>query len=244
MSKEVPKRTFNVSLSPTNTTEIAIAEPDVSADNLALITWNSSFILANQLHKLDVQFEENNDIPILEIGAGTGLVGLAAAVLWRKQAILTDLPGIVPALGANVDLNATALKEAGTNVQCGTLDWHDANTLQLADGTTYHADSTSSNRTQKKASVILAADTIYDEDHPELLRNVILTWLAKNKSARLVICYAMRVAYLDHIREIWRMLEEDGLESVGEGQVRADSDDWDDECLCEWVVWRWKEVSD
>lgn len=43
--------------------------------------------------------------PVLELGSGTGLVGLAAA-LCGAQAILTDTHEVVPSLAANVAANA------------------------------------------------------------------------------------------------------------------------------------------
>jgi hypothetical protein len=39
------------------------------------------------------------------------------------------------------------------------------------------------------------------------------------------------------------MLEAGGLEAIAEGQDRADEkeNEWDDETLCEWCIWRWKQ---
>lgn len=242
MSKTtVLQKTFRVPLSPTKTIDLELAEPFLLGDNLALTTWTSSFILASQLHKLDnIRFQkDDNTIPILELGAGTGLVGLTAAALWQQNTVLTDLPGIVPGLRTNADLNiATVNKDVSTQtkttVQCGTLDWTSPSTLILETGQEYHVKDT-------KVQMILAADTIYDEDHPQLLWDTISTWLVRNKDARVVLCYAMRIAYLDQIREIWRLFEEGGLEVEREGQEEADDKVWDDERLCEWSVWRWKQ---
>lgn len=43
---------------------------------------------------------------ILELGSGTGLAGLAAAVATGLPAVLTDLPEVLPALRRNVEANA------------------------------------------------------------------------------------------------------------------------------------------
>lgn len=243
MSATTPVKTFSVPLSPTKKVDVFIAEADVRADNLNLTTWTSSFVLAGQLHKFNVRFEKNDNIPILELGAGTGLVGLTAAILWQKHAVLTDLPGILPGIQTNVKLNHAKLDHASTYAKCGTLDWKRAETLYLENGETCRANRENAIGKSKKADVILAADTIYDEDHPELLSNAILTWLARTESARAILCYPLRVCYLDYVREIWTILEEAGLAVETEGQERANTEDWDDECLCEWVVWKWKEAS-
>ncbi|KAK5076181.1 hypothetical protein LTS08_002692 [Lithohypha guttulata] len=212
---------------------VGICEPDIRADNLNLTTWTASFILARQLHKFGLLVDKKEKIPVLEIGAGTGLVGLTAALILCCKTVLTDLPGIVPGLRANVDLNINTLGPIASKVQCGSLDWRTPEILTLESGATFDVADT-------KANIILAADTIYDDAHPELLSRVILTWLARTPSARAILAYPLRVAYLEQIREIWTLLEEGGLECEIEGQEQAETRDWDDELLCEYVVLKWK----
>ncbi|KAJ9653916.1 hypothetical protein H2198_006967 [Neophaeococcomyces mojaviensis] len=231
----VPKKTFNIPLNGEEFVEITIAEPDLRADNLNITTWTSSFILASQLHKLNVIVDDDENIPILELGAGTGLVGLTAAILWRREPFLTDLAGIVPGLRTNIDLNAQVLASAAVRAQCGSLDWTSPKTVTLDSGKTFSVQQT-------KANIIFAADTIYDEAHPKLLSQTILTWLARTSNARAILTYPLRVCYLDQIREIWTLLEEGGMVAESDGQEQADTKDWDDECLCEWVVWKWNNL--
>jgi hypothetical protein len=212
-----------------------IGEPALRAQGLSLQTWTSSFVLASLLHKLPVDFSSPTPIAVLELGAGTGLVGLAAAALWKVPVILTDLPAFVSGLAGNVNLNAATVKGL---VRCGSLDWSRPDTLTLQDGSRYEAE-------KQQARVILAADTIYSEEHPELLSKTILRWLAPGPSSRAILTYPLRVAYLDQIRELWGLLEAGGLEPIGEGQEQDDNvHDWDDECLCEWSVWKWKQDGD
>ncbi|KAK4934328.1 hypothetical protein LTR10_024372 [Elasticomyces elasticus] len=223
-------RTFRVPRGHDSFVDILISEPDLVADNLPLTTWTSSYVLAGLLHKLDVDHTCSNSIPVLELGAGTGLVGLTIAALWKMPVILTDLPPIVPGLAANVKLNDDYVKDL---VQCGSLDWSAPDSLLLQNGKVYAAD-------MDKAQVVVAADVVYSEEHPELLSGAILRWLAKGPSSRVIIACAQRVAYLEQLRELWELLEAGGLEAIDEGREQAEVADWDDECLIEWSVWRWK----
>ncbi|OCT50893.1 putative glucose-inducible SAM-dependent methyltransferase Rrg1 [Cladophialophora carrionii] len=210
----------------------AIAEPALRAQGLSLQTWTSSLVLARLLHKIAVDFSSPTPVPVLELGAGTGLVGLSAAALWKVPVILTDLPPFVSGLAGNVNLNAATVKDS---VLCGSLDWSEPDSLILQDGSHYKAD-------KHPARIILAADTVYSEEHPELLSRTILKWLAPGPSSRAILTYPLRVAYLDQIRELWDLLEAGGLEAIMDGQEQDDDvHDWDDECLCEWSVWRWKQ---
>lgn len=229
---------YEISLNKQESVKVKIGDyDDIRTDNLTLTTWTSSFVLAGNLHKFGLSVADASGVlPVLELGAGTGLVGITAALLLRCRTILTDLPAIVPGLRKNVDLNRATLGQLGSELQCGTLDWYTPDKLVLETGEQFLAS-------EIRAGIIFAADTIYDEAHPALLSRAILTWLARNPSARAILCYPLRVAYLDHIREIWTLLEEGGLLCELEGQERAESGtNGDDELLCEFAVWKWAPV--
>jgi predicted nicotinamide N-methyase len=212
----------------------------VKADNLSLATWGSSFILSNILYRYtDHLLEDSHDahtIPILELGAGTGLVGLSAALIWKRPVILTDLAPILPGLAANLDANKEQLAAAGVNPSYGTLDWISPNKLSVV--RPGHADKVLDASTSK-AQVIMAADTCYSDEHPELMTQTILAWLKPGPTARVFITYAQRVAYLDAIRELWERLETAGLECFDYG-VEQGEEHWDESAPFEWTVWRWK----
>ncbi|KAK5706249.1 hypothetical protein LTR97_001236 [Elasticomyces elasticus] len=179
---------FPVNLSEKQSDQIIIqiTDPrDVSADNLALATWGSSEVLANMLHRLPIPDLSSTGLqtdvfPVLELGAGTGLVGLSAAAVWKCHA--------------------------------GAF----------------------------KARVILAADTVYSEEHPELLTQAVTARLEKSDKARFVMCYPLRIGYLDHIRDLWERLETAGLICVDEGRESLDKS-WDEDTPYEWCIWRWQE---
>jgi methylase of polypeptide subunit release factors len=67
--------------------------------------------------------EREQQPSILELGSGTGLVGLAAAAIWKCHVTLTDLPEIVPNLEGNARRNEDVLKARGGSVNIQELDW-------------------------------------------------------------------------------------------------------------------------
>lgn len=255
-----PFRTFSVAADDGGSTlDIKITElAGVKAENLGLTTWGAAYILANQLFHLRSDVSGNGarrgvggtgdtgdngahqaEAPtVLELGAGTGLAGLAAALLWRANVVLTDLPTIVPGMAANISLNAGALSEGKAKVQCGTLDWANPDHLHGSE-----PDAFEYAPEEHRFQVILAADTLYSEDHPAMVAGAVFRWLARGPEARFVVCYAQRVAYLDHIRELWTLLEEGGLVSVGEGREMGDAS-WDEEAPFEWAVFQWADSSE
>jgi hypothetical protein len=250
MEKSAKIRTFDVpqDSSTENSIVVKITEPALRAENLSLETWASSHVLARQLHWLPASHipvprqtspPDPTVVPVLELGAGTGLVGISASLLWDVPVVLTDLAPIVPGLLANVTINAVpSSHEPKPRVACGTLDWNHPDLFTIAQDS---PKSLQVYEKARKARVLLAADTIYSEEHPEMLANVMSQWLQKDADARLVICSALRVAYLDEIREMWQRLEDCGFETVAEGRETANEMDFDDERLCEWSVWKWKQ---
>ncbi|KAK8873449.1 rapid response to glucose protein 1 [Apiospora arundinis] len=261
-SEPVERRsTYQISQSASAQIPVVIVEAACRAENLSLTTWSSSVVISNTLHKLDIPLAQlradgpsekatttpasgaaaHHGYKILELGAGTGLTGLSAACIWGSRALLTDLPTIVPGLQANIDANTALFKSQGAGAGCGTLDWNapfDLFIYDSASGSEVKVGITDDN----KFPVVMAADTMYTEDHPELLTRTIATCLSRSKDARVVTCWPQRVCYLEPLREFWRLMEERGLEVAQEGQEYADFEGLDDEPLHEWSVWRWKDL--
>ena len=229
--------------------KIQISDPSgLQADNLALATWGSSEVLANALHRFDINFQHSGGlhddvIPVLELGAGTGLVGLSAACVWGVPVVLTDLTPLLGALGANVELNKDLLAQHKGMAAVGRLDWSNPEDMTVVSSLGTYFSSFPHSHERSKARVILAADTVYSEEHPELLVNVITHRLEKSQEARLIICYPLRIGYLDHIRDLWARLEAAGFTCVKEGREEIDGS-WEEDTPYEWCIWGWGIVHD
>ncbi len=84
---------------------------------------------------------------MIELGAGTGLAGLAAAAALRCRVTLTDLPAALPALRRNVAANAAL----APLLRVATLDWHGLSAAALAP------------LTEPPPALLIAADCVWLE---------------------------------------------------------------------------------
>ncbi|GFP56657.1 protein-lysine N-methyltransferase EFM2 [Trichoderma asperellum] len=101
--------------------ELIIKEPALTGDSLGFKTWGSSYVLSSYLPRLAATslfkiFDETLGQPpptVLELGSGTGLLGVAAAAFWQTHVILSDLPNIVPNLKDNMEKNKDLVESRG-----------------------------------------------------------------------------------------------------------------------------------
>lgn len=210
---------------------LSLHEPSLTEDSLGLKTWTSSWLLAKRL----VSFSHHvpsGSTRVLELGAGTGLVGLAAASVWQSlvsEVMLTDLPEIIPNLERNIEMNRTSLAN-NTEMHCRVLDWTDDTDLPTPSEQAY--------------PLILAADPIYSLDHPRMLVATLSRWLQPSPTSRFILELPVRHGY-DKEREDLRRRLEDFLTVMEEGQDLG-HDDWEEddgraaEVECWWSVWRLK----
>ncbi|KAG9625379.1 VPS28-domain-containing protein, partial [Aureobasidium melanogenum] len=107
--------------------QVSIHEPALTEDNLGLKTWASSFVFARNWHtlrdRIPLIFDKDENATILELGAGTGLVGIAAAAVLGANVLLTDLPEIVPNLERNITSNEDIINSRNGSARAAMLDW-------------------------------------------------------------------------------------------------------------------------
>ncbi|KAL1515989.1 hypothetical protein AB1Y20_002602 [Prymnesium parvum] len=124
---------------------------------------------------------------VLELGAGTGVCGLACALLGASRVVLTDLPQAVPLLRRNA-AGCAHLWPTATRVEVAELTWGDEAAARAIEG----------------VDLVLACDCVYQPAHyRDLARTLdafeaetIVAWLPRDKSES---------AFLDLLRSRWTM---------------------------------------
>ncbi|KAI1772617.1 putative methyltransferase-domain-containing protein [Hypoxylon cercidicola] len=218
---------------------LIIREPPITGDSLGLKTWGSSYLLATSLDKIARSSlshllnlgQSNQYFDVLELGSGTGLLGMAAAAIWQANVVLTDLPSIVPNLAYNVEMNRSNIEALGGTVDSGALTW----------GSDVDNAERFSNKNQFK--IVLAADPLYDDDHPELLSSAIDAHLVADKDARVIVMVPRRDLTTKKLAAKFlsvmmasglTVLEEHSL--VGQDDWDGDDDEESSEVECWWAI--------
>jgi lysine methyltransferase len=237
-------RAFTIPTSSGESFTLTLHEPTLTSDNLGTKTWVSSYLLSRRLHSLleatptlvsptAADQRERSLQRVLELGAGTGLVGLSFAALRPSASVhLTDLPEIVPNLAYNVTLNAELLSNAQATVTTGVLDWSvPSDPLPVKN---------------EKYDIILSADPLYSSEHPKWLAETIDCWLSRKLDSRVIVEMPLRDAYLPQVQEFRHRMIDIGLVAIENGQ-EVGHDDWENadgeplEVICWWSVWAWSE---
>lgn len=233
--------------------QVSLREPSLTADNLGHKTWLASYLLACRLPSLKSLLLPLSDAParshkastigchtkadsvrVLELGSGTGLLGIAAASLFPNwQLRLTDLEAIVPNLEANVDANRMLFSRDNIP-EVDELDW------SLTPATP--AKATESYNT------ILASDPLYSPSHPEWLFNTIHGYLLQHHTSRVVVELPLRNAYRPEVEEFKTRMADGGFSLLDSGE-ESGTEDWGDdtrhgsrEVECWWGVWGWSSL--
>ena len=93
--------------------------------------------------------QDHRPLRILELGSGTGLVGIVAAATLSANVTVTDLPHVIPNLQFNVQMNSHIWGPHGGTVEVAPLRWGEADDVELIG---------------REFDLILASDVVY-HDH-------------------------------------------------------------------------------
>lgn len=163
---------------------------------------------------------------ILDLGAGTGLTGIAAAGVLHAQVDLTDLPEICENLAYNCQHNGKLISELGGSMITFSLDWSES----MSDDTTHAL---------MQYDIILAADPLYSPNHAAILANTIARYLKRESTSRVIIELPLRDAYQPEISDLRERMEGNYLSLIAQGE-EIGYDDWASgttEVRCWWGLW-------
>jgi ribosomal protein L11 methylase PrmA len=196
--------------------EVSILETKLS-NGVGGKLWKAALLLAEQLDDIGEEGEPKDDDDdddddgviidvkdktVLELGAGVGLVGFAAAKLGAKEVVLSDFEApLLEALAESVERNGS---EKTTKVRW--LDWR-------ADGAsntekTEPPDAFLALEKEDTYDIILGSDCLYESHHATLLPKVINKRLSSSPNARCRLLGAVRNReMLDQLIENFRKCE-------------------------------------
>ncbi|PVH81526.1 hypothetical protein DL98DRAFT_458101 [Cadophora sp. DSE1049] len=213
----------------------SIREPPLTGDQIGLKTWGTSYVLAKRLEYIGTEYlgpiinsqTPSNHPKILELGAGTGLVGMAAAAVWKSSVLLTDLEDIQENLIFNINKNLSTVSDLDGWIAGDVLDW------------TKPQDALPSLQS-KKFEIVIAADPMYDDEHPELVANMVKRFLEEGAESRALVAIPLRDAHTKRMaRHFSTILENTGFCVVYQ-DLEACKDDWTsaEEVQVQWTIWR------
>ncbi|KAL9129969.1 MAG: hypothetical protein Q9217_001727 [Psora testacea] len=217
--------------------DIRIYEPALTGDQIGHKTWLGAYVLAKRLHVMlrehfpRLYHSIDSTLRILELGAGTGLAGLAAAIVSPANTCvhLTDLPEILPNLQANLERNANIIGPS-KRISADVLDW---------------SKLPSDLEERQKYDCILAADSLYGPEHPAMLTSAMAMFLKRNEEARIFTVLPFREMDRDYHAELRTEMATRSFRMLEEG-MELGVEDWytwkeREEVRCWWCVWVWKE---
>ncbi|CAN8251349.1 unnamed protein product [Cochlearia groenlandica] len=143
-------------------------------DNYRLDPANSPLTATLSLLKSNDPDTSSTRLNILELGSGTGIVGIAAAATLSADVTVTDLPHVLDNLNYNADSNAEIVSRFGGKVHVAQLRWGEADDVDLI------IDS--------DVDLIIASDVVYHDHLYEPLLETLR--LMKKKKKRLIFVMA------------------------------------------------------
>lgn len=166
MHLQLPSQGLSFQLWPAAATLVTLLDRCRAGDSTTYDL--SSFIDAHQ----------NRHLSILELGSGTGVVGIAAAALLRASVTVTDLPHVLPNMRYNIDANAGISGLCGGDVNSAPLSWGDIGEMESI-GRGY--------------DIILASDVVYhDHLYEPLIQTLKFFLLGSEKEMVFLMAHSKR----------------------------------------------------
>ncbi|KAF8051574.1 hypothetical protein N665_1699s0003 [Sinapis alba] len=110
---------------------------------------------------------------ILELGSGTGVVGIAAAITLSANVTVTDLPHVLDNLSFNAEANAQTVARFGGQVHVAPLRWGEADDVEVLG---------------RNVDLVVASDVVYhDHLYEPLLKTLRLMATAKGLEGKRLI---------------------------------------------------------
>lgn len=114
---------------------------------------------------------------ILELGSGTGLVGIAAAAILSAKVTITDLPNVLPNLSFNTKANSSVLLLNNGTVDVKSLRWGEIEDMSCIG---------------KDFNFILGSDLVYHDNLYEPLLKTLQFYLGDNSDTVFVMAHSRR----------------------------------------------------
>lgn len=162
-----------------------VAIRQLPSEGLSFQLWPAATALVSLLdnHRIDptnsplsATLSGGRPLRILELGSGTGIVGIVAAATLGGNVTITDLPHVVPNLRFNADANKGVVGPTGGAVSVASLRWGHADDVAVIG---------------REFDVILASDVVYhDHLYEPLLETLRLMMLIGSERSKMVFVMA------------------------------------------------------
>ncbi|XP_066369477.1 uncharacterized protein [Miscanthus floridulus] len=162
-----------------------------SLKSVGLQVWKAALLLGDFVLHKSFSSSDFDGVTAIEIGAGTGLVGLALARVARRIFVTDRGTDILDNCVANVHINSGMLKFDEAKVCVRELDWKTSWPPPVGTHVPCNPSryiwSASEVEEAEKATVLFAADVIYSDDLTDLFFGTV---------KKLMSCGAKKVLYL------------------------------------------------
>lgn len=155
--------------------------------------------------------------------------------------MLTDLEDILDNLKHNTEVNRPAIEALGGRIAAAILDWYHPE-LSECFGKRFEVSTVpnSCSRPILTSKIIIAADPLYDPDHPLILAKTVDTFLSKNIESRVIMAIPIRDKATRALADTLDKYMQDF--SIMIRKIEICKDDWGhkdgEDTKLEWTVWR------